>query len=123
MRAIVIIAVLGLTGCQNANQFDLVCDGTLNDRVKFASYTTLKKVSDHSMRFSIDLNREGWCYSETCQESHIIDISEITPAELKLNSSTRIDRNSGYIEKDFGASVFQGRCKKAPFTRPERTKF
>lgn len=123
MRRLTLLALIGLAGCQSTQRFDLVCEGVLNERMTFGSITAHKKIEDQTMRFSIDLDRGVWCYTDGCDEAALISIKEATSADLILNDRVKIDRSSGYIEQDWGTTVFQGRCDKARFTSPPKTKF
>ncbi|WP_292083449.1 MULTISPECIES: hypothetical protein [unclassified Brevundimonas] len=123
MRRLTLLALIGLAGCQSSDRFDLVCEGVLNEKVTFGSITTHKKIEEQTMRFSIDLDRGVWCYTDGCDEAALIPIKETSSADLLLNDRVNIDRSSGYVEQDWGTTVFQGRCDKARFTKPLKAKF
>ncbi|WP_312084044.1 hypothetical protein [Brevundimonas sp.] len=86
-----------------AQQFDLVCQGTLTSSATNIAGST-KEVRN---RIRIDLDRQAWCYDECAQVNSIVTAA---PAEIVFSRGdtssgrnlTRVDRVTG----KFSSSIF-----------------
>lgn len=122
--SLIIAAALAFQG--GAQQFDLICTGTLRSSSTNVPEPRLKEVND---RARVDLARGLWCW-DTCED--VNDFVEINAAELILSHSSdaqsesfiRIDRVTGRYTSNFiikmeGSNIVldtTGRCTKALYT-------
>ena len=113
MRIIGLIALLLLAGCENPNQFNLVCQLPTQPSVD-------PKLTQIGYR--VDLKAMRWCNDdgpgkEGCSQTD--EIIKVTPERLTLSTgsvSIEINRENGAYYSDLMGLIVNGQCVKKPFT-------
>lgn len=126
MKRLAAFAFLALAGCENGQQFDLVCDGAMYQRVQIGSVNTQQKLTDYTHTYSVDLKRNAYCYqieNEPCSESRFEPIQDVSAATLTFDDWTKVDRTTGEMSAEHRTVQFYGVCTKARFTPAQRTQF
>lgn len=125
LKAGVIVAVLSLAGAAQAQSYDLVCTGTVQDEVDGPK-------APHEYGFRIDLNAGRWCWDH-CDTTFAL--VEVAPERLVLGRADRIDRRGRYwLENEVNRQTgrhelvsisttppaiyrhIEGQCEPAPFS-------
>lgn len=127
MKRLAAFALLALAGCENGQQFDLVCDVTTYQMIQAGNLSARQDTGKLKERFSVDLKRSLYCLQsepeQACSEDMFGPITETSTATLKLGRFTSVDRTSGTITTDWGGLGSSGLCTKARFTPARRTQF
>ncbi|PZO01687.1 MAG: hypothetical protein DCF28_09570 [Alphaproteobacteria bacterium] len=113
MRRLVVLACVALAGCQSdPTRFDLVCRGPWSEEGR--------PEVDRTVRLSVDLGSQTWCYIDECNEATLSRIEAVTSQYYLFANNVRLDRNEGTIRSFWQGGEFNGTCTPARFTRPPK---
>lgn len=118
-----------LSACQPAaapERFDLVCTVRSYSRPQYAELGQGlgEPLATETMRFTFDLERDRWCFTDGCNEAEMSPIDSVTESTITIMRDMEFSRVNGMLTAD-GESGFirHGECERADYTRPARRQF
>ena len=120
-----------------AEQFDLVCSGTLETVTDVVSGLNVKNIKNQqpwSGRIQVDLDAKQYCFSAECPAASVIfDVAPDKIVFSPINALSgggeyaEVSRVDGHFRRSFVrnmvTSTYRATCEKAPFTPFPKTRF